>query len=438
MKFKKKIILSIECRKRRRKCVRTSSDDICDRCKRLERECIDSEEELNYTGYDKELPLLQQQVAQLSFLIDQMEKEAYNLSQLTNRNKSDNDDDSDKQLTAASVTNRISKNPNSKPWKLSFSDGMLHIETGIRSINDLMMQFSPIQYLSPLSLATKNEKDLTFQFSTGNVIRFMPLTIKLLVKCISRSFVSVPFLLPSIDNSPLLSTNINHVADELVRMYFLCRNTYRPMIHERSFMEHYQSLQSPLDSLVSLCICCYVSATPCNHTSHDSNKFRQLADFFYNLAKTKLMGQFDETEKRLENLVAINLLSDYMHITLQLDDFKNLVTLGHRICMDLEPWYKATEDQGVTVERALYCRHFSRICCSQSLLSLITNEPMHHLTTVYPEWLVMYDDSLAVVETIGRQNYLLGLYNHPYLSNIKVWLSFFIFLFEYLKSLLFQ
>jgi hypothetical protein len=132
------------------------------------------------------------------------------------------------------------------------------------------------------------------------------------------------------------------------------------------------------------------------------------------------MGQFDETEKRLENLVAINLLSDYMHITLQLDDFKNLVTLGHRICMDLEPWYKATEDQGVTVERTLYCRHFTRIYCNQSLLSLITNEPMHHLTTVFPEWLVMYDDSLAVAESIGRQNYLLGLYNHPYLSNIKV------------------
>jgi hypothetical protein len=125
------------------------------------------------------------------------------------------------------------------------------------------------------------------------------------------------------------------------------------------------------------------------------------------------MNQFDETSKRLENLISII-------ATLKLEDFKNFVTIGYRICLDLETWFESTKDQGNTVERMLFSRHFLSIFLSQGLLSLITNEPMHYLSIHYPEWLLADDDTQETARYVEIQNYLVELQNSPYLNNIRV------------------
>jgi hypothetical protein len=262
-------------------------------------------------------------VDELNLILKEMEKQTNDLS--------DNDN---MQLI-------LKNNASNKSWHITFHNGTLRIETGICSISDLLMQCSPTWYLSPFSSSSTNQDGYIVQFDPGKTIRFMPLTIKLLVKCITLVLTSTPFLSPD-------AYDINAVIDGLIKIYFQCRNTHTPLVHESTFMEHYRGLTPPFDSLVCLSICCSVCATPCNHTVDDPHKFRKLGDFFYDLAKRKLMNQFDETHKRLENLICINLLNTFMLTVLRLEDFKNLVTMGFRICLDLTTWF---EEQGNTVER---------------------------------------------------------------------------------------
>jgi hypothetical protein len=304
----------------------------------------------------------------------------------------------------------LKNNASNKPWHITFHNGTLRIETDICSISDLLEQCSPTWYLSPFPSSSINQDGYIVRFDPGKTVRFMPLTIKLLVKCITPVLTPTPFLSPD-------AFDINAVIDGLIKIYFQCRNTHIPLVHESTFMEHYRGLTSPSDSLVCLSICCSICATPCNHTVNYPHKFRKLGDYFYDLAKRKLMNQFDETHKRLENLICINLLNTFMLTVLMLEDFKNLVTMGFRICLDLTTWF---EEQVDTVERMLYSRHFFTIFLSQGLLSLITNEPMHHLSTPLPEWIVMEDEPKEVSDFISIKNHLIRLYNHPYLANVKV------------------
>ncbi|KAI8889150.1 hypothetical protein K501DRAFT_329267 [Backusella circina FSU 941] len=409
---------SKECRQRRRKCVRDSVYDICIRCKRLEKECISSEEESDCSEYDNDIPILQKQVEELHLLLQEMENELYSLSACTSDSSDyDHDSDDNKQMIInSSIYNNANNNKhnNNKPWKVMFHNGSLRIETSIRSVSDLLMQCSPSWYPSSFQPSTfsEDDDDLMVRFDPGKTIRFVPLSIKLMVKCIAPTPNPIPLLLPAV-------FDVGSVVDELISIYFNCRNTYKPLIHEKTFMEYYRRLSSPLDSLVCLSICCTVCATPCNHIAHDPYKFRQLGDHFYALAKAKLMNQFDEPSKRLENLISINLLSEFIIATLKLEDFKNFVTIGYRICLDLESWFESTKDQGNTVERMLYSRHFMNIFLSQGLLSLITNEPMHYLSITYPEWLLADDDTPQTAHYVAIQNYLVKLQNNSYLNKIR-------------------
>ncbi|KAI8887196.1 hypothetical protein K501DRAFT_269166 [Backusella circina FSU 941] len=395
----------LECRKRWRKCIRNSLFEICSRCKHLDKKCTDSDEELeeepHYNEYDTDMPRLQQQVKELTLLLEEMEKATKGLSP-------QHQDNDDKQLI-------VSNNVCNRPWHLTFLNGTLRIETSIRSISDLLIQCSPTRYLSPFQ-STKNQDALIVQFDSGKTIRFMPLTIKLLVKCVTPALSLTPS--SSFLYSPA-TLDIDSIVERLVCIFFQCRNTHIPLVHERTFIEHYRGLISPLDSLVCLSICCSVCHAPCNHTTDDPYTSRELGDFFYGLAKAKLMDQFDERSKRLENLICINLLKNYMLTVLKLDDFKNLVTIGFRICLDLTTWFNnASENQGV--EQMLYSRHFFAIFLSQGLVSLITSEPMHYLSMPLPEWIVMEDEPQEVAHFISIQNHLIRLYNHTYLANVKM------------------
>jgi hypothetical protein len=398
--------------------MRDSVYDICVRCKRLEKECIDSEEDFDSSECDDELPFLQKQVEELYSLIREMENELDSLSICGSDNSEyDHDDDDNKQMIiSSSIDNAYNSiNNSNKPWRVMFHNGALRIETSIRSVSDLLNQCSPSRNPSLFqeSSFSQNKDNLMVRFDSGKTIRFVPLSIKLLMKCIAPTSASIPLLLPTV-------FEINFAMDELITIYFHCRNTYKPLIHERTFLEYYHKLRSPLDSLVALSICCAVCATPCNHIAHDSHRFRQLGDHFYSLAKPKLMNQFDETSKRLENLISINLLSEFIIATLKLEDFKNFVTIGYRICLDLETWFESTKDQGNTVERMLFSRHFFSAFMNQGLLSLITNEPMHYLSIHYPEWLLADDDTQETARYVEIQNYLVKLQNSPYLNNIRV------------------
>jgi chaperonin cofactor prefoldin len=373
------------------------------RCKRLEKECIDSEGDSDSSEYDNELHFLQQQVEELYSLIREMENELNSLTICgSDSSEYDHDGDDNRQMIiSSSIDNTYNSiNNSNKLWRVMFHNGTLRIETNIRSVSDLLMQCSP-------------SRNLMVRFDSGKTIRFVPLSIKLLAKCIAPTSTSIPLLLPTV-------FELNFIVDELVTIYFHCRNTYKPLIHERTFLEYYHKLRSPLDSLVALSICCVVCATPCNHIAHDSYRFRQLGDHFYSLAKPKLTNQFDETNKRLENLISINLLSEFIIATLKLEDFKNFVTIGYRICLDLETWFESTKDQGNTVERMLFSRHFSSTFTNQGLLSLITNEPKHYLSIHYPEWILADDDAQETACYVEIQNYLVKLQNSPYLNNIKV------------------
>jgi hypothetical protein len=297
--------------------------------------------------------------------------------------------------------NTTSDNIGGGDWKLTIKNGKLRIETGIKSIADLLLHCPPIPFQIP---------------KTGLVVEFNPrkntclriLTSKLLMKCLDtnqNTFISLPtsFLLDA-----------RSVMDRLIHIYFECHNTFNPLIHQPSFLDYYKQLVNPLDSLLCLCICCHVCGAPCQHTHGD---LTSIGRYFSGLAKMKLMDQFDVKEKRIENMISINLLGSYLHFLLLNRESKKIAAINYQIAMDLFPWYKR---QSNSVEGALYSRNVSLIVSYQKSMGLPDEGHSILQEIASLPWRAMDDENRELVDYVDGHNHLLRLYHHSIMFELKV------------------
>ncbi|KAI8887193.1 hypothetical protein K501DRAFT_242929 [Backusella circina FSU 941] len=365
-----------ECRNHRRKCIRDSLNDTCSRCRRLDRTCMTtSTTSLSYSENSKHVI---QQIDYLSAIVSDLEN----------------------QLDLAQ--NSLSTGGD---WKLTIKNGTLRIETGIKSIADLLLHCPPIPFQIP-----REETGLVVQFSPRKNICLRLLTSKLLVKCLdiiqdtSLSILSLPtsFLLDA-----------RSVIDHLIHIYFECHNTFHPLIHQPSFMAYYKQLDNPLDSLICLCICCHVCGAPCQHTLRSYGNLAAIGKYFSGLAKMKLMEQFDRKEKRIENMISINLLGSYLHFILLNSESKKISSINYQIAIDLLPWYKEECENG-SVECALYSRNIALIMRYQKPMGLPDERCLSQTT-----WRAMPDEPRELIDFVDGHNLLFRLYNHAIMSELK-------------------
>jgi hypothetical protein len=483
-----------ECRKHRRKCIRIPELTKCSRCQRLGKICVQPTKEqpeidsLEHNSFDVEG--LQEQIKELEWTIHQMENQMRDLGETGYRSSNTN---SQKYTNNNALTVRQNSSPFSNiseetmnrmfyNWKFKIVNGTFQIETGIRNISDLLPFNSSISYLSPISTnyqyssssssnssissrdssiyydvedMYRGEQGLLMSFGSDDQNNLVPLTIRVLTRCIKNSNTENPkqLLLPR-----ELLEDPDYVINGFLNIYFACHNVYYPLVHENSFRSNLAKIKDPLTDLVTLSICCYVCSTPCEHIVYYSGQQRRnMADFFYTKAKNIVFDQFDSPEKRIENVVGINLLSKYLHMTLKFSESRQLISMSYQICLDLrqdygnhpqaplsecfEPSrhahgnymsndpsdalknnknYKPVKD----VNKLLYSRHATSTICLRILMNYIANEAVNETCFHFPRWEYMEDEPIQTKLFASSQNWILDLFNHPFIGHFMVKLSY--------------
>ncbi|KAF1801226.1 hypothetical protein V8B55DRAFT_1528379 [Mucor lusitanicus] len=434
-----------ECRKNRRKCVRPNFSPECLRCKRLGKICKQPtkqqdqpQQESTEMDRTQDIIKLEKQVAQLEEAIRYMELQL-GMCRISSSSSSRS---SSPEPANAMIQNLF------QSWKCKIADGTFQIETGIRNISQLLQFNTSISYLSPInydSSASSVSSDDSYYRGrdAGIVLNFekevngslIPFTITLMANTITSAPSTIPtaLLVPSallLDPTPLI--------DQLVKTYFSCNNIYSPLVHERSYRDKMASIQDPLTDPVTLSICSYVCSTPCPALSFTPRERRNMGDFFYAKARDIILDQFDIPEKQLETAMSINLLMQYMHITLKIGEARRLVSLAYQILVGLrnnypdlqvptnvddvttDPSYyeqEAEEEPIENVDKVLLARHLTVAAVLSRLLDYIVSDSSDKRGFYFPSWAYVADEPENTKRFVRSQNWLIRLHNHKFVSN---------------------
>ncbi|KAI9024906.1 hypothetical protein CLU79DRAFT_745373 [Phycomyces nitens] len=369
-----------ECRKQRRKCVWQTNSKTCDRCHRLDRKCLsisnsldsksessstEEEEEENQAPNDKNLDEMYDQVIQLEKSIRNLEIEldqrksakAY-MSPISLVSESDFDDDDssvksnqlelfERDNTIANSSHSTSHQPQYE-WKLGIVNGRLQLLSDISDYDELMMYITAsMKYLSPFGTSF-HTTSILFQTKTQDA--FMPRMLKIMSSAVPtrdrKTTVPTEFML-----------NPRPMIDILVNSYFRCVNPYFPLVHEPTFREYYKKLVDPLSSPITTAICATMSSTQCGHLNMPYTLKRRLSDYFYQHSKDSIGEIFDDPNRRMETVIAANLLAEFSLNMMRPREAKNLISLSLIICNDLMSHYSAPGR--TSLERALFNRHYN-------------------------------------------------------------------------------
>lgn len=366
-------------------------------------------------------------------------------------------------LTEESVVHLIPQQ-----WQFKIKNGQFQIETGIRNLSDLLLCFGKkmnnLSYLSPLSSyysSSSDEDDLSsystpesylggssgllIQFGSNTDDTFIPFTAKLLSRCAK---IESKRTIINHSQAESLYSDYTVVIDRLIHTYFSCHNPLVPLFHERHFMAKYQNIINPMNDLLCVSIACLMCCSnSCEHFHFFSAKDkRQLADFFFSKAKSILLDQFDDPEKKLENVMAINLLARYLHMTLKIKECRELVSLAYQICIDLSREYELdnlnfTQENipldpptppvspydvrirpftDYDVNCVLYSRHITLTLSVQKFMEFLTNSTSDLTRYNLPYWQIMEDESEDMRRYIHSQNWVFKLINHPFIVHFTV------------------
>ncbi|GAA5806466.1 hypothetical protein HPULCUR_012000 [Helicostylum pulchrum] len=407
----------ITCRDQRRKCIPTSTAN-CSRCERLGKKCTKPIQKVKiYT--EQEIirgQALQNQVIDLEWAIHQLETQLQSLAHGTDLILRDH------QSMFQTIQHQ---------WNIQIKDGTFQLETGIKNIADLLsIQFNGISYLSPLSCYTGSssseasstgysestkESRIIMHFDAKVCEGITPLAMKLLSQCTKSNL-----------KGRTVSTLPNHLSldpmslmDQLITTYFTCHNEHVALIHQTTFIERYTALKHPLQDLISVCICAYVCSVPCKHTHSSPLVNKAIGEYFFNLAKSMILDQFDVPEKRLENVIGIGLISKYMRTYLMYHECSKFIDISYQICLDLNEEYKRPalnyQDE---VDRAIFSRHVVLIMALRRLLQRIFLTDLKDSLIHFSNWIALDDEPEKLKKTIRFQNEFFRLMNHPYVGQV--------------------
>ncbi|KAL7312429.1 hypothetical protein PS15m_008189 [Mucor circinelloides] len=480
--MKVRCIPCTECRKHRRKCVRPDLNRKCSRCERLGKLCQQptNQDDHWYDTYSadgqlqdhQDIDALKDQVRQLEEAVYFMEEQlqfyrskSRNLISDSSNNQSlvQNDKQPLSELSSSMIQGLFHN------WKVRIENGSFQIETGIRNISELL-QFDPtVSYLSPLggfrykstsssssssssSMSCSSFSDcddmsgsyyrgcsaeFVMSFGKEGTGSLIPFTIKVLTRCIKTKPANPPstLLLP---NKLLLDPN--GLVDQLLTNYFTCHNVYNPLVHEPTYRAKLANVEDPLTDLITLGICAYVCSTPCRHLQFSPRERRSMGDFFHAKARNIILDQFDQPEKRLENVIGINLLIQYMHITLKFAECRQLVSMAYQILLDLRneyPEFRATgpnacfessphsghytytnDQEPITdVEKMLFTRHVTISTSISRLMDYIADDIQDSECFHFPVWKYVDDECEETKRFVRSQNWIINLYNHEFVMH---------------------
>lgn len=342
------------CKHHRRKCEWQPQSPVCIRCKRLNLDCRlwdnarttfcdNDSNSLDDTDYDR----LHDWWNRLMKLEEDFEKlESFKKHiQLVLKPKDVIPTDRQEDTTAFDT---LESDMQSVPeWKLCVVDGKIHLKSSIKTVDELLAYGRAFnKYLAPYSGIFTARRLL---FASARPYYRRPAAAQLPSRPV--------FDLNLINFQRNLDNTVTFIS-QLVNTYVVDLNTVFPIIHVPTFLRYFHKLKDPLKSPIALAMCVHVCVNPCINSGRVSESDRRrTADFFYHRCKDLLLDIFDESSRRLETLIAINLLQKYLSFgILQLEDAKRLLTMAQLVCEDLKRTYCCT-DEVPLVQRALFERN---------------------------------------------------------------------------------
>ncbi|CAO3688150.1 unnamed protein product [Rhizopus stolonifer] len=388
-----------ECRKQRRKCIQTDPYKPCLRCEKIGRVCINPDNVS--VDPNNEIDNLKGQVEQLSLTIKGFEDEMRALQQ-----------DKNAPLQQAMIENLCYN------WKVRIRNGCFSIDTGIEYLSELLPYQQHISYLSPINTYSSSSSEDDWREESGILVSFKTreygslygLTGKILSKCLRKKILESPPLMLEYS-----SLGLHAIMNQLINLYFNCHNIHLGMVHENSFRENLKLVEDPFDDLISFAICCYVCSTPCYHLDFNTQQRRIMSDYFYSKTKDGMLDQFDDPDKKMENVIAINLLFQYMHMALKFLEYDSYITVAYQICLGLKAHYKIVGPQP-TIEYALYTRHLAGTYCLRIMLDCVTGKAITRQPLPFPKLISLADEPEATRRFMQAQASIVSMYDHPFID----------------------
>lgn len=268
---------------------------------------------------------------------------------------------------------------NGKEWKVSMVKGQWRIDTDITTLSGLD-QLYQVLYSSPSPFQGIHlNTPIVIQACDTRTI--FPLTIKL-----ARNHLLYNTQRRALQNGDqhglfstpdLLIQRPKWVVDRLVYMFLKCYNPSMTFVHHATYLAYYQQLKDPLACPVTMALCSYVccghhnASTPGsdnNDVYYDDNGMewfssmmdrRAMGEYFYRQCRHTLDDIFDDPQRRLETVMAINILKRFLMNTLRVSEMRKLETIAYLICVDLKPFYQSPAHASKQVEREIYARHYA-------------------------------------------------------------------------------
>ncbi|CEG81436.1 Putative Chitin synthase [Rhizopus microsporus] len=228
---------------RRRKCERSCESEPCTRCIKMKRKCIPQEfssSSDSSVGDDDEVN--ERRYNDLYQQIEELQIELHNL-----------EIDLNKQRSAAAL---IKSEPR---WTLQIENGQLHLQTEIKSFEELSLYGKAfLRYLSPFG---NTFKEVSFVFENAQ-----PYALHKAITDLTRLAINNGNANNNMYSNSMIARYIKPEAfiDGLIDIHFHCFDVWLQAIHERSFRKRIEKINK-LEDPTTLAICASASVHICRH-----------------------------------------------------------------------------------------------------------------------------------------------------------------------------
>ncbi|KAI8640657.1 hypothetical protein BD408DRAFT_369629 [Parasitella parasitica] len=321
------------------------------------------------------------------------------------------------ELTLTQEKALIKKEPR---WDIRFVDGQLRLQTEIRNLEELMMYgHSAIRYLSPFGSVFQT-KSLLFERMNTSFVKTAMQLVTTADEVIDPRSVSSPKAISkrfSIGVASFLKPQL--LVRRLVDNYFSCFNDTVPILHEPTFMKHFESLENPLQDPIVLAVCTCSAISTCKHNFLISHEKRYFSEYFFELGMEKLVDIFDDPEKALESVLTINLMLPFMITTLRIAEGHKWASVALLLCNNLQkenPEYKHGGPDLPRMTRIKYAI-IHRNCvlseCAIAIIDFIRHDKRNEIKQNKVKFDILPDESRKIKNILKMFNLILGLSLHP-------------------------
>ncbi|KAI8338801.1 hypothetical protein EDC96DRAFT_523238 [Choanephora cucurbitarum] len=338
------------CKKRRRKCEKISECEPCRLCHRLKKTCVPS------IYYHSEWSECEED----TIAYDQFEVIYFQMRDL--------------QRQVQQLETELAQEPQKTGWMLEKRANKLYLLSTIADLEELLQYAHyAIRYLSPFGhLFFKNP--LIFQANTTGAI---PILLDMVAQHVQTPTLPAAST-PEIIKYRFMDGLAQYLQPErcvrsLIDSYFACHQGHLPLLHEPSFRAYYERLSHPLEDPITMGICTYTTMLECRRHQVFLNQPRSMAEVYYALCMRQLIDIFDDPERALDALITIELVRDFMMLTMRFSENYRWSGVASVLVANLKTAYpdyaQAQVDPAKRIRYALIhraiCRHQGSIGTEQ-------------------------------------------------------------------------